>query len=303
MRNNHSKSSKGFTLIETLVVATACVLLLTLSLPGILHAHQQARQQSCKNNLKQLGLAMHNYHDVFGSFPPAWCTNHFDAGSKAAYGWQTSLLPYVEQANLYNQIDYNQTNWTSDEPVHAGRGMSGKIFRQMVIPSYLCPQDSTGEKNPFRDNVSTSNYSGNLGSEPLPRWYESSAEQFWPGGAETPRESNGIFLVNGKIGMRNITDGSSNTVMISERSAYSGAGLWIGVRSNRDENDVMTDMNYITGVNKSYAGFSGRHDEALNMLLCDGSVRLVKDTIDSRPEGGVLQALSTRAGGEIVGEF
>lgn len=114
MRPNHSKKSKGFTLVETLVIATTCVLLLTLTLPGILHARQQARQESCKNNLKQLGLAMHNYHDVFNTFPPAWCTNHFDANSKAAFGWQSFLLPYVEQANLYNHIDLNQPDWTSD---------------------------------------------------------------------------------------------------------------------------------------------------------------------------------------------
>lgn len=301
MRTHHSKKSKGFTLVETLVIATTCVLLLTLTLPGILHARQQARQESCKNNLRQLGLAIHNYHDVYNRFPPAWCTNHFDANSKAAYGWQTSILPFVEQANLYTQIDFNQPDWTSDEA--GGRGMPGKMLAQTGLPIYLCPQDSTGVKNPFRDNYGTSNYSGNFGTELLPRWYETSSEKYWPGGADTPRKSNGTFIINGSISFRDVIDGLSNTVMISERSAYSGAGLWVGVRSNRHENDVMTDMNYITGVNKSYAGLSGRHEKALNMLLSDGSVRLVKDDIDSRPEGGILQALSTRAGGEVIGEF
>jgi prepilin-type processing-associated H-X9-DG protein len=303
MLKNASKLSRGFTLIESLVIATTCSLLLTLALPGLLHARQQAVQQTCKNNLKQLGLALHNYHDVFNSFPPAWCIDHFDASSRAAFGWQASLLPYVDQAGLYNQINYHQPDWTIETAASGGRSIAGSVIAKTVLPVYLCPQDSTGGTNPFRDDYGTSNYSGNAGSELLPRWFESSAEQFWPGGANTPTVQNGIFVVNGKIGFRSITDGSSNTVMVSERSAYSGAGLWIGVRSNRHENDVMSDMNYITGVNKSWSGLSGRHNGALNMLLCDGSVRLVKEDIDSQPEGGILQALSTRAGGEIVGEF
>ncbi len=162
--------------------------------------------------------------------------------------------------------------------------------------SRTVPQDSTGGNNPFRDEYGTSNYSRKLWDRTAATMVRNSSEQYWPGGADTPVESNGVFVVNGSVGIRDIIDGTSNTVMISERSAYSGAGLWIGVRSNRHENDVMTDMNHITGVNKSYAGLSGRHDKALNMLLCDGSVRLVKDDIDSSPEGGLLQALSTRAG-------
>ncbi len=291
-----SKIKRGFTLVEVVVLTLISFLLLTMLLPGILQARQQARRESCKNNLKLLGLAMHNYHDVFNSFPPAWCTNHFDANSMSAFGWQTFLLPYAEEAPLYMQFSFSDQNWLNpDSKAHR--------LAKSAIPVYLCPQDSTGNTNPFRDNYGTSNYTGNFGTELLPRWYESSSEQYWPGGANTPRKSNGVFVVNGKISLRDITDGTSNTVMVSERSAYSGAGLWIGVRSNRHENDVMTDMNYISGVNKSFAGLSGRHDRALNVLLCDGSVRLVKDNIDSRPEGGLLQALSTRAGGEVVGEF
>lgn len=297
---------RAFTLIELLVISSATVLLVAVAMPGILQARQRAREENCKNNLKQLGLAMHNYHDVYNSFPPAWCARHTNADSQSWYGWQCALLPYIEQANLYSQINFHTPEWTTLPPKLQvqGRGKSTEAeIPRMEIAFYLCPQDSTGGTNPFCDGYGTSNYSGNFGSELLPRWYESGSEQFWPGGVPTPTKGNGIMSVNSKIGIRDITDGTSNTVMISERSALSGAGLWVGVRSNRHENDVMTDMNHLSGLNKSFAGFSGRHDGKVNMCICDGSVRLVNEEIDSSLEGGVLQALGTRAGGEVLGEF
>ena len=306
MQSVFTTKKRAFTLIELLVIASTTALLLALAMPGILQARQRAREESCKNNMKQLGLAMHNYHDVFNTFPPAWCARHTNADSQSWYGWQCFLLPYLEQANLYTQIDFHAPEWTTSPPKvqMQGRGKVTDVeLPRMEIPAYLCPQDSTGGTNPFRDGYGTSNYSGNFGTELLPRWYESGAEQFWPGGTPTPTKGNGIMSVNSKIAFRDITDGTSNTVMISERSALSGAGLWAGVRSNRHENDVMTDMHHLSGLNKSFAGFSGRHDGKVNMCICDGSVKLVNEDIDSSLEGGVLQNLGTRNGGEVMGDF
>ncbi len=304
MHNKFATKKRAFTLIELLVIASTTALLLAVAMPGILQARQRAREESCKNNMKQLALAMHNYHDVFNTFPPAWCARHTEADSQSWYGWQSFLLPYIEQAPLYNAIDYRTPEWTTSPPKLRGRGQTAaQEIPRIELPIYLCPQDSTGGTNPFRDGYGTSNYSGNFGTELLPRWYESGSEQFWPGGVPTPTKGNGIMFVNSKIGFRDITDGSSNTVMMSERSALSGAGIWAGVRSNRHENDVMTDMNHLSGLNKSFAGFSGRHDGKVNINLCDGSVRLVNEDIDSSIDGGVLQALGTRNGGEVVGDF
>lgn len=297
---------RAFTLIELLVISCTTALLLAMAMPGILQARQRAREESCKNNLKQLGLAMHNYHDVHQTFPPAWCARHTAADSQSWYGWQSFLLPFIEQASIYSQMDFKAPEWTTSPPkvqVQERGKSAGAEIPRMEIPAYLCPQDSTGGTNPFRDGYGTSNYSGNFGTELLPRWYESGAEQFWPGGVPTPSKGNGIMSVNSRMHFRDILDGSSNTVMISERSALSGAGLWAGVRSNRHENDVMSDLNHLSGLNKSFAGLSGRHDGKVNIGLCDGAVRLVNEDIDSSLEGGVLQALGTRSGGEVIGDF
>lgn len=289
------KNRPAFTIVELMVVLAIVMIALSLAMPAIQRARQFAREVSCKNNLQQLGLAMHNYHDVYSLYPPAWCARFSDADSPGWLGWQWRLLPFVEQANLYSQVHngLNVPEWM-DKPE----------FAKTVLPIYLCPMDSTGGKNPFRGGFGTSNYSGNFGPELLPRWYESSAEEFWPGAVPTPKDSTGIFRHNLCTRLADITDGISNTGMISERSATSGAGIWIGVRSNRHENDVVTDMNHMSGLNKSWSGFSGRHDGSLNILLCDGAVRLVRDNIDSRPDGtGLLQRLSSKSDGNVVGDF
>lgn len=296
MRNLQFSRRPGFTLIEVLVVAGLVFIAVSLATPAIQRARQQSRATTCKNNLKMIGLALHNYHDVYNGFPGAWYARFPQADSPRWMGWQTSLLPYVEHAGLYNQISETGRTvpeWPDD----------GKLART-AIPEYLCPMDTTGPQNPFRDGFGTANYSGNFGPDLLPRWYESSAEQFWPGAVSTPTKTNGIFCVNSITRFRDIIDGTSNTAMVSERSARSGAGLWIGVRSNRSDNDAITDMNSLSGINKSYAGFSSRHEGAVNILICDGSVRLIREDIDSKADGtGTLQRLSDRRDGQVIGEF
>lgn len=302
MRSAVVTRSRGFSLTELLVVAAVIAVVLALALPGIQQSRQLARREDCKNNLKQLGLALHNYHDVYNTFPPGWCARYVEPDSPSWVGWQAALLPYIEQAPLYQQI--YQGSKLPEWPAAADRTAAGRDAARVSLKVYQCPQDSTGGTNPFREEFGTSNYSGNFGPELLPRWYESGAEKSWPGGVATPKKSSGIFSVNSSIGIRFITDGTSNTVMVSERSALSGAGLWMGVRSNRNENDAVTDMNHLSGLNKSFAGFSGRHDGRINLLICDGSVRLVVDSIDSRADGtGTLQKLSCRNDGQVVGEF
>lgn len=289
------RNRRAFSLVELLVMMAVTMIAAALALPAIQQARQAARQESCKNNLKQLGLALHNYHDVYNCFVPAWCARFSEADSPAWTGWQAALLPYVEQAPLYNQMyqDNNAPEWPA----------GGKV-EKTVLPVYLCPMDSTGGVNPFRGGFGTSNYSGNFGPELLPRWYESSAEEFWPGAVATPQDSTGIFRHNDCTHIRDITDGTSNTVMVSERSAMSGAGIWMGVRSNRHENDAITDMNFLSGLNKSWSGFSGRHEGNVNLLICDGSVRLIREDVDSRADGnGILQLLSSKSDGQVVGEF
>ena len=205
----------------------------------------------------------------------------------------------MEHAQLFSGIydDLGKSQAAPEWP-------ENRTLMQSHVPVYICPMDSTGAVNPSRGGSGTSNYSGNFGPQPLPRWHESGLEEFWPGGVGPHTASTGIFCMNYCVNLREISDGTSYTVMVSERSARSAAGLWGGVRSNRHENDVVTDMSFLSPLNKSFAGFSSPHGKTVNMLFCDGAVRAIRDDIESREDGnGILQRLSNRADGQPVTNF
>jgi len=272
-------SRRGFTLIELLVIVSVAAVLLALSLPTVVRAQEAARMTSCKNNLKQLGIAMHNYHDVYATFPPGWVEKKDGAEEGPFTGWQTALLPYVDQAALFNQVNFDAFE-NNDE----------KVFKT-VIEVYRCPSDPMVGLNPLRGKWATSSYSGNGGNERL------------PGSVDTPDKLNGIFWKNSSCRIRDIIDGTSNTFMIGERSLDSGSGIWMGVTKNRNENDAITDCSHHAQLNKSITSYSSRHPGGAHFVCCDGAVHFIKDSIESAPELGVYQKLAQRDDGQPVGDF
>ncbi len=136
---NKRKDARGFTLIELLVVIAIIAILIALLLPAVQQAREAARRTQCKNNLKQIGLALHNYHDMARTFP---------AGSLFGddeYGWGTFILPFLEQANLYNKIDFT------------GQGPNITLLFQegvtdQVLPFYICPSNSMALRHSPRRN-------------------------------------------------------------------------------------------------------------------------------------------------------
>ncbi len=243
---------RGFTLIEFLVV-TGIVALSISFLPSVIQqAREAARRSTCRNNLKQIGLAFHNYHDTYRLFPPAWTAHISTAGNGPRIGWQTSILPYVDQAPLFQQFNFSN-------PLPAADSEFGKQWLRIQIPTYRCPSDPTSAINPMRWDYGTSNYSGNHGSLSLPRWTTGRNTVFWPGQIDTPREANGIMWWNSNCGIRDITDGMSNTFMVGERSVASSAGIWPGVGSNEFENDVMTECSHGSRLNRGPTSFSSPH--------------------------------------------
>lgn len=270
---------KGFCFLELLVIAAIASVLLALTLPSIVNAQEEARQAQCKNNLKQFGLAMHNYHDVFRTLPPAWVAQKPDADEGLFMGWGAFLLPFVDQAPLYNSLKFDDV--PKNDP---------KILRT-VLPIYRCPSDPMADLNPIRGNWATSSYSGNSGNERL------------PGSDDTPAKTNGIMYRNSKIGFRNITDGTSNTFMLGERGLRSASGIWLGVTKNRNENDAMTDCSHQARLNRHITSFSSLHPNGAHFLMCDGSVRMIDNEIDSKQKLGTYQKLSQRDDGEAIGDF
>jgi prepilin-type N-terminal cleavage/methylation domain-containing protein len=190
----------GFTLIELLVVIAIIAILISLLLPAVQQAREAARRVQCKNNLKQIGLALHNYLDAHSVFPPTICTGPGDGGE---WSLPARILPYVEQAGVYNRIDFSRDyNQTSAEFPHG--------VKAMRVAMLLCPSEPQDRQRLTSTGVPEHyplNYSANLGT-----WfvYDPATGQF----------GSGAFGPNSRTSPRDFTDGMSNTLCFSEVKAY-----------------------------------------------------------------------------------
>ena len=291
---------RGFTIIETLVVASVTSILMSLLVPGMQQARNSAKEVECRNRLKQIGLALHNYHDVFNCFAPGWISRRAEGEGHPSTVWQAFLLPYVEEAQLYNMLDLRN-------PIYETQFRGESLLKKPLV-HFRCPMDSLGDTNPLRGGWGTSNYTGNFGAAPIPRWSES---ENWPGQIPTPKhferksaQYNGLFFVNSNVRIRDIYDGTSNTIMVGEKCVVGRSGIWPGPRSNFHESDVVSDGSYASPLNRTDTGYSSRHTGGMLMfLLCDGSARAVHESLDSQKEMGMLQKLSGRNDGQVIGEF
>jgi prepilin-type N-terminal cleavage/methylation domain-containing protein/prepilin-type processing-associated H-X9-DG protein len=298
---------RAFTLIELMIVAAIVAVAMALLMPFIAQAREDARTAACRNNLKQLGLAMHNYNDVFATLPPGWVAKSGAPGDGPRFGWQVFLLPFVDQAPLYNHMQFQNQLAAADAgeqvPTYDARGRVRGMAKllQVSVPTYRCPSDATPSTNELRGNYGTSNYTGIYGSDPFPRLMPLGLADFWPGGVEAPMKSNGTFARNSSVRIRDFTDGLSNTFFISEKSSSSGAGIWPGVTDNAHEDDTLTAADHESRPNMGLGSLSSRHNGVFNSCFGDGSVRGMPTTIPSKPndgtELGLLQRFANRSDG------
>ena len=298
---------KGFTLIELLVVIAIIAILVALLLPAVQQAREAARRSQCKNNLKQIGLALHNYHDVYNKFP---------VGS---YGccwgtWMVSMFPYVEQGALFDLYDHNRKFGVPEDTARYAHAANLPVT-QRRLSVFSCPSDS--EHNYGSNNVTKHNYLANYGNTGFTQATTLNGVTFR--GAPF---SNGSATSAPTKGFRDITDGLSNTLIFAEGlqgpgndlrglvwySYDAGFTTYIGPNSNSPDSMNAACINRpeqnlpcttATTSNPDYLAARSRHTGGVQVAMGDGSARFVSENINL----DTWRALSTIQGGEVVGEF
>jgi prepilin-type N-terminal cleavage/methylation domain-containing protein len=346
----------GFTLIELLVVIAIIAILIALLLPAVQQAREAARRTQCRNNLKQLGLAMHNYHDQAGVFPPGWVSQNYQvpAGEPTIWSWGAFLLPQIDQAPLYNTVS------PGTRRIDQNLALGGTTAAALTSPltAFRCASDTGPPLNNFNSSmgvnatqqtefgtyarqvtngtatvsIATSNYviNADTGDSNTPSVI-----------AATYGPPLGIAWGDSKVSIRDIVDGTSNTILIGER-AWSLKGLTIGagnalgfgpsVATGSSANmQCRACLAVIAlpywGINQTVInadhqsrGYSSPHTGGVHFLMGDGAVKFISDNIDHKPNSiaaaagtgshagpafidSTFERLLGRDDGQVVGDF
>ncbi len=313
-----SRSRRGFTLIELLVVIAIIAILIALLLPAVQQAREAARRTQCRNNLKQIGLALHNYHDIYGCIPIADVNGTVNPISAHA-----RLLPGMDQAPLFNRIDFNVDH---NHP-------NNDIPRMTQLPAFLCPS-----------NVDA--LPGSLGGRNNYYWNAGNGIVMYDSGMTGQAPANGIIYHTRRFRFNDVTDGLSNTAALSEKLTGDGSN---GLSTPRTDtyrpgtypntaNEAVQQCNATNTADLTMQGYSnvgapwlqqyhstnqynhvlppngrscmyppGRiattanslHVGGVHLLLCDGAVKFVSDNVHLP----TWWALGSIAAGEIIPEF
>ena len=300
---------RGFTLIELLVVIAIIAVLVALLLPAVQQAREAARRTQCKNNLKQIGLAMHNYHDQFNTFPPGYISVDPATGQMrpttggSGAGWAMMLLPQIDQAPLYNRLNLNLP---ITAPVNAP-------LIKTTISAYTCPTDTApartwqipqdGSPNTFLAELATANYVAAFGTVSLDDCENPIGTA--PVSAQGQCVGNGAVYHNSNTRMRDFIDGTSSTCLVGERKTRPDLGwwsTWAGMVADGEETGqrILGSMDHRPNHPAThFDDFSSHHVGGTQFLMADGHVRFMSENIDT----ALYQALGTLRGGEVVGEF
>ncbi len=322
----------GFTLIELLVVIAIIAVLVALLLPAIQQAREAARRAQCKNNLKQMGLALHNYHEMNRSLPPGWI-----GGNR--WGWAVFILPELDQSSLYNLLGGTKgVNVTGATALGFNAVMPSLIMPnalQTALTVYRCPSDSgTNLVTPPLSDGYTIATTPAANTTSFGRSNYAGVEGAVVNLAVIPTTTNGLgggaFSQNSSRRFRDFIDGLSNTFLVGERrtpfgsvsNGFSGGDtIWAGVGDEVSIQGIALPVGDCSFGNKlnlrsplapsltsnlPYSGFSSLHTGGGHFVFGDGSVRFISDSIAQGPAntmGSTYQNLATVSDGLPVGTF
>jgi prepilin-type N-terminal cleavage/methylation domain-containing protein/prepilin-type processing-associated H-X9-DG protein len=298
----HAVFRAGFTLIELLVVIAIIAILIGLLLPAVQKVREAAARTQCVNNLKQVGLALHNYHDANSKFPPGYASAYDASGNDTGpgWGWAAHVLPQMEQDNLFRQIDLKQ-------PVEAAANAPARV---VIVKSFLCPSDTppqqafpVGPRSAIAQLTSTTctvapaNYVGNYGV------------------GEPGVDGDGVFFRNSTVRIADITDGTSSTLMVGERSFRDAESTWVGAVTGSGQGptpgsplpvQVENASNFVLAhTGETFQGpanpqeinhYTARHTGGGNFAFADGHVAYLSRSTTY----ATYKALSTRSKGEVI---
>ncbi|QDV49801.1 hypothetical protein Enr17x_18220 [Gimesia fumaroli] len=261
---------RGFTVLELLVTFGVITTLVSLILPAVGSAREAARQLQCKNQLKQIGLALHSYHDTSGCLPAGW---QWESSKKSIYGWAVPLLPYLEQRAIYDQID---RNLVIGHP-------SNQLARSVSIANFRCPSDIVDPTFMlYKENVvsatmvplielPTASYVGVYGT------VEADDGIPAPPGDGTFRESIPVRFAQ-------LVRGLSNTIIVGERTMAQVPSTWMGVDYSGEDAACRIVGSAMTSPNCQLCDeceFSSRHPGGSLFLWGDGRVRILSESLDT----------------------
>ena len=311
----------AFTLVELLVVIAIIGLLIALFLPAVQSAREAARRLSCSNHLKQIGLAIHNYTASFAeSLPPGGITNGPCCTTPSQISWTISILPHVEQQELYDRYDSTAFN---EDPINA-------FVRESSVNIYLCPTDedtrqidmpASGPGSYLR--YARGSYRGCSGRSDGSGWDDShhnaTLSQHWLGAlpvfGTVAVSTAGDFQVRTTVKLKDIMDGTANTLLVGEMvsvnssemarrrrtfwaysyTSYNKSSVVPQTRSLLADYQKCADIGGPGGSNPCKRAWGSFHDGGFNFLFCDGSVRYITTSIDME----ILAEMATIAGGEV----
>ena len=287
-------SAGGFTLVELLVVIAIIGVLVALLLPAVQAAREAARRMSCSNNLKQIGMAVHLYHDVYGSFPPGGINYGTCCAEESYTSWPISILPFLELRNLHDRYNHEQTN----------ESLINQPVREQFVNVYYCPAEphtkalempESGPANDLRIKYMPGSYRGVGGRSDGSGWWDN-----YPQYTFLPSNWKGVMhVVDGRLTTEtfaSLTDGTSQTLLIGEFSTKTRLRrrtFWAYSYASYNKSDAVAESRTLLGdfdrcaaiggqggIHACSRGWGSFHPGVVQFVMCDGSVRGISRSVD-----------------------